>query len=109
MDSFAAVLPKLGYSSMYQTECELMSCADVKCYNSEYECLYLTLFVSLRLKINHVSIGHMCLFFNSAPSQTGKTGKKRISSRGQAAEDRIAVEKKLDMRQDKRGMLKEDR
>jgi hypothetical protein len=39
MDSFAAVLPTLGYSSMYETECELMSRADVECYNSEYMCL----------------------------------------------------------------------
>jgi hypothetical protein len=39
MDSFAAVLPMMGYSSMYEMECELMNCADVECYNSEYVCL----------------------------------------------------------------------
>ncbi len=69
-NSFAAVLPMLGYSNMYKTECELMSHADLKCYNSEYECLWLTLFFICRLKINHGSIGHMRLFLKSAPSWT---------------------------------------
>ncbi len=78
MDSFAAVLPLMGYSSMYETECELMNCADVECYNSEYVCLWLTLWITLRLtlfyicrlKLNYASIGHMRLFLNSASSQT---------------------------------------
>jgi hypothetical protein len=36
MDSFAEVLPTLGFSSMYEMKFELMSCADVECYNTEY-------------------------------------------------------------------------
>ncbi len=73
MDSFAAVLPTLGYLIMYKMECELVSRVDVRCYNSEYECLWLTLFFTCRLKINHVSIGHMYLFLNTALSQTATT------------------------------------
>jgi hypothetical protein len=44
MDSFSAVLPTQGYSSIYEKECELMNHADVECYNSEYVCPLLTLF-----------------------------------------------------------------
>ncbi len=42
-------------------ECELMSRADVKCHNSEYECLWLILFFIRRLKIIHSSIGRLFL------------------------------------------------
>jgi hypothetical protein len=50
MDSFAVVPPTLGYSSMYETECELMSRADVECCKSEHVCLWLTLFFYPQVK-----------------------------------------------------------
>jgi hypothetical protein len=57
-----------GYSSMYETECELMSRADVKCYKSKYECLWLTLFLSAGLKKTLRQLG-ICLYSLTQHSQ----------------------------------------